>query len=115
MNVEDSAHNQAEASGTTEKNGISILHYHPQENETDKFISWYGMCFNLRHTINSIKTPSFKIHYSALRKWKEILLTDSPSSLDLAAISNFCTREKLLFLKSRPQEALRMIRCFSEI
>ena len=32
------------------------------------------------------------------------MLEDLPSSLDLAAISNFCTRGKFLFLKSRPED-----------
>ena len=42
MNVEDSVHNQAEASGITEKNGVTIIHYHSQDSDNDKFLPWYG-------------------------------------------------------------------------
>ena len=42
MTVGDSAHNQAEATGITEKNGVTIIHYHSQESDNNKFLSWYG-------------------------------------------------------------------------
>ena len=42
MTVGDSAHNQAEATGITEKKGVTIIHYHSQESDNNKFLSWYG-------------------------------------------------------------------------
>ena len=107
MTVGDSAHNQAKANGITEKKDITIIHYYPEENENDKFLFWYGKSLNIFTKSN---VEHYLIQFDlALRKWKEILLGDLPSSLDLTAISNFCTRGKFLFLKSRPQEGLRII------
>ena len=101
MVVGDSDHNQAEATGISEKQDTTIIHYHRQASDNDEFLSWYG---KLKKTFRLVRTFD-----SALRKWKEILLEDLPSSLDLAAISNFCTRGKFLFLKSRPQDGLRIV------
>ena len=42
MVVGDSAHNQAEDTGMTEKQDTTIIHYHRQASDNDEFLSWYG-------------------------------------------------------------------------
>ena len=42
MVVGDSDHNQAEATGISEKKGTTIIHYHRQASDNDEFLSWYG-------------------------------------------------------------------------
>ena len=44
--VSESEHNQAEADGISEQMRISIIHYHRQENDNDKFLNWYGEYFS---------------------------------------------------------------------
>ena len=49
--VSESEHNQAEADGISEQMRISIIHYHRQENDNDKFLNWFGEYFSLSRDI----------------------------------------------------------------
>ena len=50
MVVGDSDHNQAEATGISEKKGTTIIHYHRQASDNDEFLSWYGK-FKKKHFV----------------------------------------------------------------
>ena len=42
LTVGESEHNQAEDTGFSEQDDVTIIHYHQQANEENKFLYWHG-------------------------------------------------------------------------
>ena len=59
--VSESDHNQAEAGGISEQMRISIIHYHRQENDNDKFLNWYGEYFSFSTSDRPDDRPNTRI------------------------------------------------------